>query len=191
MRKGSWSAAVLVCLAMVSLPTAHAAADSSLKGPRFTTHYPSDWQRVTEKHRGKTEYTLTAPGTTVKELGLPSAPGGAAITVWSWTTRAFRRDFHRRPPSRSGKLLDTIVGVPRDATDVEDAQRRRAVRLAGARGAAVGFRYRYKGRANLQLDVVARHGPTVIFAELNMDPAIGDAGLAPWRTLRSTWRWRS
>ena len=110
--------------------------------------------------------------------------------MWSWTPRAFRRDFKRAIPTRSGKLLDLIVGVPRDAKGVKDAQRRRATRLAGARGATVGVRYRYKGRANLQLDIVARHGKTVVFAELNMDPAVGDAGLAPWRTLRSSWRWR-
>ena len=166
------------------------AADATLQGPRFSTQYPGDWARAAEQRGGKAEYTLTAPGTTVKQLGLPAAPGGAAITVWSWTPRAFRRDFKRGIPTRSGKLLDLIVGIPRDATGVKDSRRRGATRLAGARGATVGFRYRYKGRANLQLDVVARHGKTVVFAELNMDPAIGDAGLAPWRTLRSSWRWR-
>jgi len=126
----------------------------------------------------------------VEQLGLPSAPGGAAITVRSWTTKAFRRDFHRRPPTRSGRLLDAIVGIPRDASGVQDARRRKATRLAGARGAEVGFRYRYRGIENLQLDVVAHHGGTVVFAELNLDPALGDAGLAPWRALRARWHWR-
>jgi hypothetical protein len=171
--------------------TQAAAADTTLKAPRFTTVYPSDWKRATERKRGTAGYTLTAPGTTVKQLGLPSAPGGAAITVRSWTTKAFRRDFHRRPPKRSGALLDAIVGIPRDATGVQDARRRKATRLAGARGAEVGFRYRFNGVENLQLDVVARHGSTVVFAELNMDPALGDAGLAPWRALRARWHWRS
>jgi hypothetical protein len=181
---------VCACLAALLLDTPARGADTTLKTKRFTTRYPSSWHRAREKHGGKTEFTLTAPGTTVRQLGLPTAPGGAAITVWSWTARAFRHDFHRRAPSRSGRLLDLIVGIPRDATDVKDAEKRRAIRVAGANGAAVGYRYRYKGRNNLQLDFVARHGSTVVFAELDMDPAVGDGGLTPWRTLRSSWRWR-
>jgi hypothetical protein len=80
------------------------------------------------------------------------------------------------------------VGVPAAAGKLEETERG-ATRLGGARGAKIGFTYRYKGRANRQLDVVARRGSTVVFVEINVDPAIGEAGLGPWRTLLSSWRW--
>jgi hypothetical protein len=176
--------------ACLALAPASALAATTLKSPDWKTRYPSDWGRTKEKRSADVKYTLTRPGTTVRQLGLPEAPGGAAITVASYRASSLRKTFKRAIPTRSSRLLKLMVGVPRDAQGVHKTQKQHAVRLGGVRASAVTYAYTFAGRQNVQYDIVARRGHTCLLLELNMDPAIGDAGLAPWRSLRSSWRWR-
>jgi hypothetical protein len=179
---------VLLAVAVLLVTAAPAAADQPVSGPGFATTFPDGWQAAKKSTKGITTFTLTTPGTTVDEVSIPSA-GGVAVTIGTLTTATFRRQFHRRAPTRPLALVKLLIGYPRAASNVK-VKSAHSTTLGHRRAARIGFTYSYKGRSIVQRDVVARRGNRLYWIELDVEQGLAATGEAARKTVLHGWRWR-
>src|SRR3954468_14151068 len=163
-------------------------ATQPLQTPHFTSQFLAGW---TLKHRtnpGFNIYELATPGTKIDSHAVPT-PGGIGITVVVFSTRAFRKTFHRPVPKGTG-LVRLVAGIPRPAKKVRITSAARPYRLDGGRGGAIAFRYTYKGVQNVQRDVAAHKGKWIVTIELDCRPDLEPQGRAAMNTVLGAFNWR-
>lgn len=188
-RLATTAAALILAAAALTASTSAAATAGTLRGASFTTSYPSGWQ-VKPIHllAGTTTFLLSASGVSVSELGLPT-PGGVAISVSESPIRVLQASDPLAVSSDPLKLLTVAISTPIAATKLHTAAAVHATTLAGAAGAAVTYTYDYKGVADVQSDIVARHGREVLAIEVDSEPAQSAVAAAEFQALVASWRW--
>lgn len=86
--------------------------------------------------------------------------------------------------------MPNFVGTPGRAEDVVHASAVHATTLGGAPAAEESYAYRFDGRDNVQVDVLARRGARVVNIELDAEPALAGASRAALESITGRWRWR-
>lgn len=168
----------LTCLAA---PAAAFAAGGihRLQDPAFTTTVPGGWHERTVHRHGHRIYFFNSGSGHASNLGLPPR-GQIGLTIG--VRRVARGTTARH-------AVGTDVGYPRGAKGVTGTAVRRT-RLAGARAATITLEYRYKGVRWVQSDLVAIHGTTLAFLEVDAGPAKARRGRSVLAAVRRSWRWR-
>jgi hypothetical protein len=172
-------------------PSGAAAAAKTLNAVAFTSAYASGWT-LTSKHApsGAARYQLSSTATPPNALGIPVAGSvGVTIDVTPVSLLA-RAHFPGATGASPLKLLPDFVGTPRGAKGVKLASRPQRSRLGGAKAAIESYAYIYRDVANLQVDLLARHGHEVVLVELDTAPTLASAGEAALETLGRSWHWR-
>lgn len=167
-----------------------------LSGGSFTTAYPKGY-RLTVKHaQGAARYQLSSTGAAVNSVEIPPART-IAVTIDETPTSLFRRlHLAGAQPDTSAatqtpvQLMPNFVGTPARAEDVAHASPVHATTLGGAPAAEESYAYRFDGRENVQVDVLARHGTRVLNIELDAEPALAAASQAALESITGRWRWR-
>jgi hypothetical protein len=171
-----------------SHPATGASSLATLSARTFTSTVQRGWT-VSVKHGrgGTTRYQLSSTGRPIDRLGIPPQ-GTIGITIDESPATALRR-FASGTPSALA-LISRIVGVPGNATAVTLASPPRPTRLGGGDAAEESYEYSFRGRENIQVDVVGRHRGEVVLAELDAEPALAGTSAAALAALTSHWRWR-
>jgi hypothetical protein len=86
--------------------------------------------------------------------------------------------------------MSGVVRTPVSAQGVVHSGLPRFRTLAGASAAEESNEYVYRGRGNIQVDVVARHAGEIYFIELDTELTRIAEGEASFSRLLDDWRWR-
>ena len=191
-----------------SSPVCRGAATAAPSGARrvlrntlLQTTYPASWRARLEHldvaGQHVTEYSLSSTGAPLNGDAIPPA-GAIGITVYVYPDAdrapadapvpAVGRSRSRRGPAdRARCRRHPAPGAVRHELS--------PVRLTtlGGRGAArVTYLYEYGDDYNLNLqdDVVAVRGHTIVQVELDIAPALQAGGESALRALLDAWRWR-
>ncbi len=182
-----WSIAVLSMLVSFALAagalaaTSSTAATTTLRGTSFTTSYPTGWKVATRRKDGAAQYLLSSTGAAISALGIGPA-GTVGVTVEEIPAPSKIRN------ESAEQLLLQLAGTP--VKQVTELRRPAISSLDGVQAATFACSYTYRGVANVQVDLVARHRTTVIFLETDADPAKATQASASLATIVSDWRWR-
>ena len=183
--------ATLAGLAVAVTVIGGQSADRSLGDYSFSTRYPAGWTLTSgQPVVGVTNYALGSTSAKLNDLGIP-VPGEVGITVseYSLSTLATLADPGAATQSPL-LLLPHVIGVPRFAESRSVLNQLHTTSLGGAPAAAIQYSYTYDGVVNIQSDVVARHGSTIVSIESDADPqAAGQASGAMTKAI-AQWRWR-
>ncbi len=163
------------------------------------TSYPASWHlrldhlRIAGQHVA--EYSLSST-TPLNADAIPPA-GGIGITVYVYPERivgSALRLLSSNPTVAAGELIGVVgvVGIPRPAQYVTTLSPLRPARLGGRGAARVTYLYEYADDYNLNLqdDVVALHGHSIVQVELDTAPALRAAGESAFAALLRAWHWR-
>ncbi len=199
---GALLAGALVLAALPGPATASPrGARRVLRNTLLQTTYPASWRArldhlvVAGQHI--TEYSLSSTGAPLNPDAIPPA-GGIGITVYVYparTERLLTRHFRLSGDLgvAAAELIELgVVGIPRPAQYVTDIAPVRLTRLGGRGAARVTYLYEYGDDydLNLQDDVVALRGHTIVQVELDVAPALQSGGESAFRALLAAWRWR-
>lgn len=211
------AAAVVVAALIVSGATSSSSGGEaparSLHGGSFRTAIDSGFEVVAHAGtRGSQTWSLSSSGARLDEEGIPPA-GTIGITLAESLTPATgahggeaanagrvgeaAAQPHAEAPETSERareeaaiaLMLRVVRTPTDAEGVEPSQMPRYRTLGGASAAEVSYEYTYRGRGNVQVDVVARRGGKVYFIELDTELGQIARGEAALTQLLRAWHW--
>ena len=193
-------------LAVAGLPGAATAAPSGarrvLRNTLLQTTYPASWRarldHLVVGGQRITEYSLSSTGAPLNADAIPSA-GGIGITVYVYPERTERTLTRRIRLSgdlgvAAAQLIELgVVGIPRAAQYVTNIAPLRLATLGGRGAARVTYLYEYGDDYNLNLqdDVVALRGHTIVQVELDAAPSLQVRAESAFRTLLDAWRWRA
>ncbi len=159
-------------------------AAATLQAVDFSASIMRGWKLLSAtRGSGRMSYRLSSTGAPVETFSVPPA-GTIVVSIL---------DLPIRTTSSSPTPLRTLtnrVSALRGARGVQLAAAPRAVLVAGAPAAEKAFTYTLHGRANIQVDVLVRHGGRTILVELNGQPTLGSESAAALQLLFSSWRWR-
>jgi hypothetical protein len=172
---------LVVVAALLLAPAAAAAATGTqpLDDPAFTTAVPAGWHERSTHQHGRRAHFFNSGSGHANDLGLPPH-GQIGLTIGV---------HHIARGTSVSRALHTNVGYPRGATGLKGSPAHKT-RLAGARAGAVTLKYRYKGARWVQSDVVAIHGTTLAFLEVDAGLAKARAARRTLATVRRNWRWK-
>jgi hypothetical protein len=165
--------------------------DQSLRGASFTTNSPAGWTlTASQRASGVTTYELASTNTKLDDLGIP-APGEIGMTVgeYSVSTIATRADPDAATQSPFVLLAD-LIEVPRSAESRTVANQLHATSLDGAPAAAIEYSYIYDGVLNIQSDILARHGSTIVSIETDAEPQVAQQASVVMAKAIAHWHWR-
>ena len=198
--------ALLAGVLVAGLPGAAAAASSGarrvLRNTLLQTTYPASWRarldHVVVGGQRITEYSLSSTGAPLNRDAIPPA-GAIGITVYIYPRRTERMLTRRIRLSgdlgvAAAQLIELgVVGIPRPAQYVTSIAPLRLTTLGGRGAARVTYLYEYGDDygLNLQDDVVALRGHTIVQVELDAAPSLQVRAESAFRTLLAAWRWRS
>jgi len=182
-----WSIVGLSTLVSLALAVSAFAAPSSsantttLRGTSFTTSYPAGWKIATQRKGAAAQYLLSSTGAAISRLGIGPA-GTVGVTLDELVAPSKVRS------ESAEQLLQQLVGTP--VKQVTDMRPPAIAKVDGAQAATFACSYTYDGVANVQVDLVARRGPTVMFLETNADPAKAAQASSAFALIVANWRWR-
>jgi hypothetical protein len=171
--------ATAVLLAVPTTIAGAAPATRPLDNPDFSTAVPAGWHERTLERNGRRAYYLNSGSGYANNLGLPGR-GQIGLTIG---IRHVRRGTTVR------HALRTDIGFPKGAKDLKVGRPHRT-KLAGARAGAITSKYRYKGIRWVQSNVVAVHGKSIAFLEVDAGPKKARAGRRVMASVRRNWRWK-
>lgn len=152
-----------------------AASTTSIHTEFFTVPVPAAWTvREQSNAKGARQFQLGSTKATISPLGI--GPGGTvAVTITEYTPAVLSKGRIDGKPAGSytaAALLPFTVGQPARAEGVQVAQHPTATTLDGAQAGEEAFFYGYNGRANLQVDVIAKHRGRLFLVELDAEPRL-------------------
>ncbi len=192
-------------LVVAGLPGAATAAPSGarrvLRNTLLQTTYPASWRarldHLVIAGQRITEYSLSSTGAPLNADAIPPA-GVIGITVYIYPQRTERLLTRRFRLSgdlgvAAAQLIQLgVVGIPRPAQYVTSIAPLRLTTLGGRGAARVTYLYEYADDYNLNLqdDVVALRGHTIVQVELDTAPSLQVRAESAFRALLDAWRWR-
>ena len=176
-----------------------AAARRPLRSAEWQTTYPAGWRARLDHVRvggaGISEYSISSTRQALNADAIPPA-GGIGLTIYLYPVRLLTGGA--RLPRRLGQaalrlIFDGVVGIPRPARYVTTTESARAATLGRRPAARITYLYEYGDDYNLNLqdDVVALHGRTIVQVELDTAPALRRRGERALTALLRAWQWRS
>jgi len=168
----------------------------TLSAGLFTTSYEPGWSLTSEAGlRGSHRYQLSSTGAAVDRLGIP-ATGAVGITIDESAPSILASA--RLPSAASGgapslsalELLPIVVGVPRGAVGVQRTGAPRRITLDGAEAGEESYAYTYRGRTNVQADVLAQREGRIVLVELDAEPTLARGSQEGLEAVTLGWRWR-
>jgi len=161
-----------------------------LRGNGFNAEFSSAWTKTTRSLKGATEYELSSRGG-LGNVGIPPA-GAIGIVVQVLPYSVLEAGGAPNLASISqAQLVSGLVGTPKDATGVTASTGLHALALAGDRASGLSYTYTSGGTANVQEDVVDRHGTAVYFIELDTEPTLQSQGETALAAFLASWTWSS
>jgi hypothetical protein len=163
------------------------APNGTLQGRAFETSVIAGWRiRTRQNPHGAVRYQASSTAAALDSAGVPPA-GGVGITIDDVPASFFTRGSSRAPDSLT--VLRMSAGTPRGAKGVARVAAPRRTTLGGAEAAEEAFTYSYRGRGNVQVDVVAQHGGRSLLIELDAEPGLAKPSQQALELLASGWRW--
>lgn len=152
-----------------------AVSTTSIHTAYFTVPVPAGWTvREQSNAKGAHQFQLGSTEATINGVGI--GPGGTvAVTITEYTPAVLSKGKIAGKPAGSystAALLPFTVGQPARAEGVQVAQHATPTTLDGAQAGEEAFFYGYKGRANLQVDVIAKHAGRLYLVELDAEPRL-------------------
>ena len=89
------------------------------------------------------------------------------------------------------ELIGLLVHLPSGASHVVTSARVHRASLGGQAAAAITYSYSYRGLANIQSDVVTRHGTQLVGVELDSQPVLAQKAAAAEQTVLKNWAWNT
>jgi hypothetical protein len=171
--------------------SAPAATATSLQAASFTAPLPAGWTvRERSNRSGAHQFQLGSTKATINGLGI--GPGGTvAVTITEYGPQALARGRISGKPAGSFSpvgLLPFLVGQPAHAEGVQVGQHPTPVSLAGAPAGEEAFFYGYRGRENVQVDVIAKHNGRLFMVELDAEPRLQAASKSALSQILGGWR---
>jgi hypothetical protein len=168
-----------------------AATATSLHTASFTAPVPAGWT-VREQSNAKGAHQFQLGSTKASINGVGIGPGGTvAVTITEYGPQALTRGRISGKPAGSYTpvaLLPFIVGQPARAEGVQVGQHPTPIALAGAPASEEAFFYGYRGRENLQVDVIAKHNGRLFMVELDAEPRLQAASKSALSQILGGWR---
>jgi hypothetical protein len=169
------------------------ASTASIQAPSFIAPVPAGWNvRARANAKGAHQFQLGSTKAPINALGIGPS-GTVGVTVTEYSPEALARGHIAGKPAGSYSpvaLLPFLVGQPARAEGVQVAQHGTATALAGAAAAEEAFFYGYRGRENLQVDVVAKHDGRLFLIELDAEPRLASASQGALGQILGGWRFR-
>lgn len=211
MRPASGSAAigphlVLLAVALLAAATFVPAAAAAPRGARrvlrnslLQTTFPASWQaRIGHLRIGGrpvAEYSLSSTSAPLDADAIP-VTGAVGITIYLYPESLVTRGVALSGDLglAAAQLIDLgVVGIPHDAHYVTNVGALRPASLGDLPAARIAYLYEYRDDYNLNLqdDVVALHGHTIVQVELDTAPALRPHAEPVFGALLRAWRWRS
>ncbi len=152
-----------------------AVSTTSIHTASFTVPVPAGWTvREQSNAKGAHQFQVGSTKATINGVGI--GPGGTvAVTITEYTPAVLSKGKIAGKPAGSysaAALLPFTVGQPARAEGVQVGQPPTATTLDGAQAGEEAFSYGYKGRANLQVDVIAKHAGRLFLVELDAEPRL-------------------
>ncbi len=174
--------------------SAHApGAPATIHAPSFTASYVEGWSLETRTNsRGAHRYQLSSTGAAINGLGIPPA-GTVGITIDESAPAGLATAHIAGRPAdsyRAVALLPFVVGEPASAVGVSRTERPTTTVLDGEEAGEEAFSYAYKGRQNLQVDVLSKHDGHLFLIELDAEPRLAHPSQSGLSAVTSGWRWR-
>ncbi len=168
-----------------------AASTTSINTASFTLPVPTGWT-VREHSNGKGANQFQLGSTKAQINGLGIGPGGTvAVTITEYTPAVLAKGRIAGKPASTysaAALLPFTVGQPASAEGVQVGQHATPTTLDGAQAGEEAFFYGYKGRANLQVDVLAKHGGRLFLVELDAEPRLQATSKSALSQILGGWR---
>jgi hypothetical protein len=167
---------------------ARPAQSPTLNASSFTAGYQRGWSVTTKTGpHGEHRYQLSSTGRPISPLGIP-ARATVGITIDESSTSIFA---NRRFASSSARaLLPHIVGIPRGATAITRSTLPQRTLLGGTEAGEESYTYTYKGRQNVQVDVLAKLHARLVLVELDAEPTLARQSQTGLEALTQHWTWR-
>jgi hypothetical protein len=163
----------------------------ALQGTTFRTEYPAGWTlRVRHPASYVTSYSLSSTRAGLDGLQIP-APGAIGITVSEFPLSEIIANGATAAAMRNPiTALAHVVGIPGMAEKAKVITPLPAAKLDGAPAAGIVWNYTYGRVGNIQSDVVALDGGTVVSIELDTEPSLAAKGGIAMATVLDNWHWQ-
>jgi len=166
---------------------------ASIQAPSFIAPVPAGWTvRARANAKGAHQFQLGSGRAPINGVGIGPA-GTVAVTVTEYSPQALANGRIAGRPAggySAVALLPLLVGQPARAEGVQVGQHPTAALLAGAPAAEEAFFYGYRGRENLQVDVIAKHDGRLFMIELDAEPHLAAASKRALSEILGGWRFR-
>jgi hypothetical protein len=164
---------------------------ASIHAPSFSAPVPAGWTvRAQANAKGAHQFKLGSTAAVINGVDIGPA-GTVAVTATEYGPEVLTRGhIHGRPVSSYTPvaLLPYTVGQPARAEGVQVAEHPTATQLAGAKAGEEAFFYRYGGRENLQVDVLAEHAGHLFLVELDAEPRLQATSRSALSQILGGWR---
>ena len=170
-----------------------ATSTASIQAPSFTAPVPAGWNvRARANAKGTHQFQLGSTKGQINALGIGPA-GTVAVTATEYGPEVLARGHIAGKPAGSYSpvaLLPFLVGQPARAEGVQTGEHPTATVLAGAPAGEEAFFYGYRGRENIQVDVIAEHDGRLFLVELDAEPRLAAASRSALSQILGGWRFR-
>ena len=169
------------------------ASTTSIDTAYFSLPVPAGWMvRERFSAKGVRQFQLGSTKAPINALGI--GPGGTvAVTITEYTPAVLAKGHIAGKPAESFSaiaLLPFIVGQPGNAEGVQTGEQATPTTLDGAEAGEEAFFYGYNGRANLQVDVLAKHAARLFLIELDAEPHLQATSKSALAQILGGWRFR-
>ncbi len=167
---------------------ARPAQSPTLHASSFTAGYQRGWSLTSKTGpHGEHRYQLSSTGQPISRLGIPPR-GTVGITIDESSTAIFANPQFASFSARA--LLPHIVGIPRGATALTRSTLPQRTLLGGTEAGEESYTYTYKGRQNVQVDVLAKLHARLVLVELDAEPTLTQQSQTGLEALTRHWTWR-
>ncbi len=169
---------------------APASSTTSIHTASFTVPVPAGWTvREQSNSKGAHQFQLGSTKASINGLGI--GPGGTVgVTITEYTPAVLSKGrINGKPAGRysAAALLPFTVGQPARAEGVQVGEHATPTTLDGAQAGEEAFFYGYKGRANVQVDVIAKHAGRLFLVELDAEPRLQATSKSALAQILSGW----
>ena len=156
----------------------------------FTTAIPPQWNvSMTLPSQGATDYRVTnsQPAMAYNEVLPP--PGTIEIQIVDFTPASVAQALGPRAASQSPRQLLRYSFEPRGATDVVRSVAPHGSSLGGLAAAGDSYTYTYKGRSDVQTQMVSRKAGEIVSIQMDNAPSLQANARSMLHTIIAGWKW--
>jgi hypothetical protein len=173
----------LLALLLAGFLASSVQAREALRGPGYRSFAPTGWHIDKGHGNGWNTTQVTPPSHNF------NGRDTALVSIAVASVKTVEKATHTKIRDKN-KLVQQLIGIPRNATGVETAVGPSPTTLHGKRGVLFGVHYDLKGTGTVHTATLVRRGRRVYLVQQITDQGLSDLGASAAEMIQSTWRWK-